>query len=807
MKRLCSILITAVCCLLAVNGYGQPQSYYSRSGLLMAPPGAFHEGLTGFVNPANLGYIKAPEFRFHWSTEGNDASSFDNWGLFLSAPSIGFGVLRQHFDNFRVTNYQFSLGAGDRSRSFGIAYNWHGGDENRLSRERRITLGSISRPCRYISLGLLYNHSLESGWREGVAELGLRPLGSPLLTLFADGALEGGMKLSKAPWSAGAVVEVASGINLVGRYFENESYTFGFSIDFGHDGIGGQAHYDSGRNVTRYSYSARLGGMRSSVFPTMIEKDKRFLHMNMKGTIGYNKFVFFDSGIIRLMDILNNIQAAIDDPRVAAIALNLSGMRVLPEHAWEIREQLRKARTAGKKVIIFFDMAETRSYHLASVADAVVMDPEGWLMLPGEITGRTFLKGTLDKLGLGFDEWRFFKYKSALEDYSLKKMSEADAQQRQDFIDDVYELIRDEICQERGMSHSEYDHLIDESVFLLPNAALQARLVDTLARWSDKAKVIKNLVGKGLRGISARRLLSNSQAPSEWGPRPRIAVVYGLGVCAMDSGIRARWLEKVFINLAKAKSVKAVVFRVDSPGGEALASDLVAEALKKCAGKKPVIVSQGQVAASGGYHISMYGDTIVAGPGTVTGSIGVIGGWVYDKGFGNKLGMTSDFVKRGKHADVGFGIRLPFLGLQVPARNLTPEERSLVEKVIREFYDNFVEKVAAGRNISIAEVKKIAEGHFYSGIDGKEIKLVDEIGGMVAAMAIAKEKAGIKRDEEYDLIEIPKYSGWFRPPFTNPFSISSNLESDPVYQYLKMVCDNPGYPLPMLLPGTYPSIE
>jgi protease-4 len=249
-----------------------------------------------------------------------------------------------------------------------------------------------------------------------------------------------------------------------------------------------------------------------------------------------------------------------------------------------------------------------------------------------------------------------------------------------------------------------------------------------------------------------------------------------------------------------------VVFRVDSPGGDGMASDLVAEALKKCSEKKPVIISQGQVAASGGYWISMYGDTIVAGPNSVTGSIGVIGGWIYDKGASEKLGMTSDHVKRGAHAELGFGVRLPFVGVQIPARNLTTDERAKVEELFMKFYEGFVQKVAKGRNLSAEEVKKIAEGHFYSGTDGKSIRLVDEVGGLLTALAIAQHKAGLKPDQEVDIVEIPQYKGFINFSL-RPSPVAARVKDDPVLQYLKMLSERRGQPLPMLLPGTYPAIE
>jgi len=219
-----------------------------------------------------------------------------------------------------------------------------------------------------------------------------------------------------------------------------------------------------------------------------------------------------------------------------------------------------------------------------------------------------------------------------------------------------------------------------------------------------------------------------------------------------------------------------------------------------------VIISQGQVAASGGYWISMYGDTIVAGPNTMTGSIGVIGGWLYNKGLTEKMGMTSDHVKRGAHAELGFGVGLPFIGAQIPARNLTSEERTKVETFFMKYYEGFVRKVAKGRNLSVETVKNIAEGHFYSGTDGKAIGLVDEIGGLFTALAISQQKAGIKPEQEIDIVEIPKSKGWFDLQ-QRVMPISVRLEEDPVLEYIRMLGDRPGQPLPMLVPGTYPDIE
>jgi len=780
--------------------------YYERNEFLMTAPGSYYEGLLGFANPANLAVQNSTEHRFYWSTDGVDASSFNNWGYFMGTRGFGFGVQRQEFGGAHVTDYRLALAGGRPDRMIGLAYSWASGDKEAFGRERLLTLATMHRPCKYFSGGFIGNLSMESGWNEAILEIGVRPLGNSKLTLFADGAIQRGMKFSDAPWSAGAAVEVVPGIALTGRYFESEAFTIGFAFNLGIGGAGGQTHFDSDQNHSYYTYHVRLGNVRPSFIPYIAEKEKRYTKFSMKGKVDYLKYVLFDGKTIRFMEVLQNIRAAYRDPRVGVIALNLSGMKIRPEHAWEIREELAKAQSVGKRVVIFFDNANMTGYHLASVADKIVMDPEGSLMLGGFAMGKTYFKGTLEKLGLGFDEWRFFKYKSAAEVLSRDKMSDADREQYQAYVDDRYESMRDEVCKSREMPLMLFDNLIDEQGYFRSSVALEAGLVDTLARWSDIDKVLKNLFGAKYRGLAATRLLDNALPQENWGQNPQVAVVYGLGECAMDSGIRARWLEKQFLKLEKNKNVKAVVFRVDSPGGDGLASDLVAEALRKCAAQKPVIISQGQVAGSGGYWISMYGDKILAGPNTITGSIGVIGGWIYDKGIGDKLGMTSDHVKRGKHADLGFGIGLPFTGISIPARNLNEDEYAKMEKIIREFYRGFVAKVADGRNLSIDFVGEIAQGHFYSGLDGKELGLVDEIGGMMTAIAMARHEAGMTLDEEFELVEIPENKGLFKFDSGMPLT-KTKIENDPVFKYIKMVADNPRRPLPMLIPGTYPDME
>ena len=805
MKKICLSLLIIIL-VAATPAPADPPSFYQRHIYLGTSPGVFGDGLVGFANPAQIGLLNAAEYRFYWSTDGNKAASLENWGLIGARPPLGLAVMHYGPGNRSVTDCQISLGLGTYHDGFGLAYRWSTGGDDPSGRENSLKAGFITRPSRYLSVGLAGSVSMESRWSEVFGEIGLRPLGNPYLTVFADRAWPRGLSLKDAPWSVGAAVQAVDGISLTGRYFDDESFTLGLTVNLGSGGIGGQAHFDNNQKAAGYSYMLRSGIRQPDIFTGLWEKESSYLPLSFKGRIDYNKYMFFDAGTRRLSELLMNIRAAVNDIRIAAIAVNLSGMRVYPEHAWELRRELLRARDEGKKVIIFFDNAGLTRYHLASVADIVVMDPEGIIRIPGLVMGSTFFKGTLAKLGIGFDEWRFFKYKSAAESLSRESMSAAEAEQTQAYIDDWYELIRAEVCRERNLTPAAFDRLVDDSAYMRAEVALRNGLVDTLARWSDRDRIITQETGRRLKPLSENQLLDNVRPPRNWGPRPRIAIVYGLGACAVDYGINARRLEQVFLALARDRSVKAVVFRIDSPGGDGLASDMVAQALRRCAENKPVVVSQGQVAASGGYWLSMYADTILTGPTTLTGSIGVIAGWVYDNGFSEKVGFTSDFVKRGKHADLWFGLSIPLTGLRLPVRNVTPEERREVEKIVNQYYDSFVTKVAEARGLSEQRVREIGEGRVYSGLDAREIGLVDEIGGLMPAVSMARHMAGLQPQQEVDILEIPMWKGWLdlREKLSPlPVEMQSSFAAQLLYLFGRC----PGCPMPLVLPGMYPEPE
>ena len=391
-------------------------------------------------------------------------------------------------------------------------------------------------------------------------------------------------------------------------------------------------------------------------------------------------------------------------------------------------------------------------------------------------------------------------------------MSEGDREQRHDLTEGWYQTYRADVCESRGMTTDEFDLIVDEVGVLTTDLMLEHNLADTTGRWEEFKEWLEEIDGSKKPMICQDKLEMLKPLDEEWSVPPQVAVIYAIGLCDMNTGINANKLKMVIKKARENKNIKAVVFRADSPGGDILPSDIVAMELKKTAEEKPVIVSQGWVAGSGGYYISIYGDKIVASPWTITGSIGVIGGWPYNDGIGDKIGFTYDHTQAGKHADIGYGINIPFLGA-IPDRNLTTEERGLVENLIMNAYNRFVEKSAEGRGMTVEELEPLAQGHVYTGTRGKEIGLVDELGGLEKAIEMALEAAEIDMDSRWEIVEMPD-KGLMDLSFLAPKLLGMQgpiyemlTTEDPEIQYFRMMARSYGQPVIMMPPEYWESIE
>jgi protease-4 len=743
--------------------------YAEDSDILATSPSTDDGAIGAMFNPAQWGVLERPELSFFWSDRNIRTNHMDNWGVSLGQ-GMGFSV-RRHDEYgaagpIDVTDYQIGFGGGSRAHYGGFAFGFAGDGKAEFGRESYVSFGDITRPTSWLSTGTVGRAALQGGDADATLDIGIRPLGDPRVTLFGDFSIQRGQRLDDAPFSGGVEVRPLPGLQAALRYGDDDRFQLTFGVTLQRSGFRATPHYDDNGDRGATSYAIRMNPpLRGVDVDGRMNKNRRFVAMDMKGRVTYQSYRYWDAGSVPLRTITERIQFAIDDPTVGGVVLNLSGLEANIAMTWELREKLIALRARGKKVVVYADNLDMAGYYLASVADRIIMDPSGYALMPGVQVSRTYMKGLLEKLGLGFDEWRYYKYKSAMEMFSRDSMSDADREQFQALVDAGYEEIASGVAATGRMTRTRFNEVVNNEPILTADRLLELKWVDQLGRPEDLKEAVRFVGGRGATTLPYATAAARRWMPDEqWGPRPTIALVYQVGPCAMDAGIKARESSKAIRKLRESRDVKAVVMRADSPGGDALASDLVADelrALKKA--RKPILASQGRVAASGGYWISKDADSLMVTPFTITASIGVIGGWVWDNGFGKKTGFASDHVQVGKSADLLGGIRLPILGATIPARNLTAAERKQIEHIFADVYDNFTRQVASARRMPVERVRELAEGRVYLGRPAVGLGLVDRVATLDETIEAAKRAAGIPANRKVNIVEYPK-PGLFRVP-------------------------------------------
>ena len=459
-----------------------------------------------------------------------------------------------------------------------------------------------------------------------------------------------------------------------------------------------------------------------------------------------------------LLKVLQSIEAAKNDERVKGLYLNFTGAGAVTTGVMEeLRAALIDFKQSGKFVVAYNEGYSQGSYYLASVADKIYLHPEGGFLWTGMAQTSIFFKGALDKLGLNAEAFRptVCKYKSAVEPYIRKEMSKENKAQLQMMVDDFWGVLVGSIAESRNLDAKKLMQLADKLEVTQPEDALKYGLVDALIYEDEmEAKFAEYGVEKGADGeyniISLGEYMTLAPILPKFGA-PAVGIIYAEGQIfdgeGEDDNVYSANLVDVLKKARKDKDIKAVVFRVNSPGGSALASDVIwreVELLKK---EKPVIVSMGSYAASGGYYISAGADAIIADKMTLTGSIGVFGMMLEGENMLNKrLGITTDVVKTGQSADFGSGI----MGIGV--RKITDLERKSMLRSVDKVYETFTTKVSNGRNLPMATVLDLAQGRVWSGTRAVELGLADANGGLREAIAVAVEKAGLA--ENYRVTEV-----------------------------------------------------
>ncbi len=455
---------------------------------------------------------------------------------------------------------------------------------------------------------------------------------------------------------------------------------------------------------------------------------------------------------IGLNELLNSIDKAAEDENISGIHLDLSYIPSGIGHIEEIRSALLDFRESGKFITVYSEIFSQGAYYLATAADEIYFNPVGFFQFHGLKIQSPFFKGTLKKLNINAQVVRYGKYKSAAEQFTEEKFSAANSEQLTRLITTIWDDICMNISEQRNISPEKLNEIADNLLIRDPEAALAYGLVDSLVYKDEVITILKSKIGieeaEDLNTVALADYASTPKKRKYKGlAKDKIAVIYATGSINTGDGddntIGSDRFAREIRKARKDSSIKAIVLRINSPGGSAIASDVIWHELDLTREAKPVIVSMGNVAGSGGYYIACMADSILVQPGTLTGSIGVISMFLNTNGFFNKFGITFDIEKTNDHADFMSSLR-----------DVTPVEKEYWTAQTDSIYATFVRRVEKGRPLTYDEIDEIGQGRIWSGLDAVELGLADKLGGLHDAIEIAKNMAGL--DDKYRIVELPK---------------------------------------------------
>ncbi len=452
------------------------------------------------------------------------------------------------------------------------------------------------------------------------------------------------------------------------------------------------------------------------------------------------------SETISLKQVLDNIEKAKKDDKIKAIYINTPYVSAGISQIEEIRNKLLEFKKTGKPIISYSEIYNQAAYYLASVSSKVYLNPMGVVDLKGLSASVMFYKGLLEKLDVDVQIIRHGKFKSAIEPFILEKMSNENRQQMQLLLNSFANNIMDSIASQRKLSLKEVKKHANNLSLESAQICLDLNYVDALLYQDQIQDTLMSISGEEKLNIISLTKYSNVMNERKEISSNKIAIIYATGEINLGKGdeqsIGSITTAKAIKRAREDRKVKAIVLRVNSPGGSALASDIIWRETVLAKAEKPLVVSMGDYAASGGYYIACAADSIIANPTTLTGSIGVFGMIPnLQKLYKNKLGITIDTVNTNTYADMGIN------------RPLSQFEKNKIQKSVRNTYRDFITKVGEGRGMSLSEVDDVGQGRVWTGYDAKRIGLIDSYGGLEKAIEIAVYLAKI---DDYRIISLPK---------------------------------------------------
>jgi len=739
-----------------------------------------HDARAVVANPGGLALVRGRELAIAVDAEDDSVASSPGQGLgAFWAESIGgrllprFGVgagvewlrpSRSRLDPDLGQPFRFTLGlAAPLGATAGIGLAWHHFHaDGALSGVNAFDLGGSVRLGSYLAAGAVVRDLATRDiagaavQRRYEAELAVRPLGTGALELGLGGRI-GEITGDVDGWTR-AALRVARGVYL---HAEVESRALQV-IDGAAPGL---AAHDGRELRATLGVELSLGGFGAAALATGLRDDAGHSHAlggtailrlstagpaSVLGTPDHIERVELSGaiGARQLSALVVRLRAIARDPSARAVVVTFDGAAAGWAALEELRDELVRIRAAGKKVFAYMVSGTGRDYFVATAADRIYIDPAGGLRLVGMAGTTMYFRGAFDELGVLPQFEKIAEYKSAPEQFTESRPTAAAARMRGELFDSLWDRWLEAVAGARRLSREQLIALVDRGPYAAGDLAGDARLVDAVAAPDKISELIYRELGEVLPvGAPA------DERPDRWQP-PGIAVIYiegditdGKSQSVPLLGETLAGADSVIEALSEARGdprIAAIILRIDSPGGSAVASELIAREVFATRGVKPILCSFGNVAASGGYFVAAGCDTIFAEPMTITGSIGIFYGKFDIAGLAGKLGITTDTYKRGKHAD-----------LESMFRPYTEEERAVLQGNLRYMYGRFVDAVAEGRRIAPDAVDAVGRGHVWSGTQAMPIRLIDRFGGLGDALDEAKRRVGLAAADRVQLRELP----------------------------------------------------
>lgn len=691
------------------------------------------DALATTINPAGLG-IGRNFNGYYFRTYYGDSSKDD--AVFLQAGKTGFSAeFAKSRDDIDFRSYTLSSGSRLFSNLyFGVGYSWYTSEDKDYDELSSWDIGLLYRR-RFISLGIMGYSLNHPQFREKNLprkydfSLALRPL-NPRITMAVDVLKV--EEVEGVDFSFSLRLEPIDGLTLRGRIDEDKNFDVMLGFVLSRFGLGSYNRFNSDTehlDGVGYLYLSQAHHNRYQI------RKPRYLKVNLSS--------------------IDMLERAKDDDKIAGVVLRVNKQDYGFGEIQEFRDKILDFKSSGKKVIFYRRSCKTGMYSLASACDKVILHPSGDLNLIGIRSESIFIEDTLEKIGVEGHFERIGKYKSATEMFTRNNMSEPSKEQENAILDSLYDQLTKSIAEGRKVKVDEVKKSIDSGPYTAKQAKSQG-VIDEVLYEDELDEFIQKTYKEKLSLLEAKEYSNEILYKREWKYEyPKIACINAKGLMTTGESFSNPFtgtqvmgsdtISKAIKDAREDESVKAIVLRIDSGGGLVMASDIIWRQIMLTKDKKPIVVSMGNMAASGGYYIAAPADVIVAEPGTITGSIGVFSGRYNLRGLYDKMDANKVILKRGEHAD-----------FYSDYSKYTPYHQKVIEKEVKELYDTFIEKVAEARKMDKSKVHQIGQGRVWTGLQALEIGLVDELGGLDLAIEIAKEKANIPKEKKVELVSMPE---------------------------------------------------